>query len=414
MATLIVSLPLIMPGPGTEFDYVLTIDGLNTTRHGRATASLLPPLPGAVNEIVAVVPARALSWHRVDLPKTLLDKGWLSRSGQSAQLRAALEGLLEEQLLDEPASLHFALAPEAPGDRAPWVAVCDRVWLSTFLQIFEQARRPFSRIVPEFAPTALDDDAPPALHVTAGLESAQLILADTHGVTTFPLGSAAATLLAWPESAAILAEPSVANQAEQLFKRPVTLQSAPQRWLQAARSAWNLAQLDLASSSRTRTLKNLTRHWNSLRHAPQWRAARWMAGMLLATQLIGLSALAWQERAALAYKQAALRETLLHTFPDVKVVLDAPLQMEREVIALQQATGAVSPRDLEPMLIALSTAAPANQALSEIEFTSGEARVKGLQLQADEATKLETQLQTKGYAIRSDGDGWLIRMEIAP
>jgi general secretion pathway protein L len=412
MATLIITLPLVTPGPGTELDYVLTIDGLSMTRHGRATANLLPPLPGASNEIVVVVPARALSWHRVELPKTLLIKRSLSGSSQSTQLRAALEGLLEDQLLDEPTSLHFALAPEPTADQAPWVAICDHDWLRTSLQILEQAQRPVSRIVPEFAPTA--DDASQTLHVAVGLEPAQLVLPGTQGVTVLPLGSHAASLLAWPESAAILAEPGVATQAEQLFKRPVTLQSAQQRWLQAARSDWNLAQFDLATSSRTRAVKNFARSWNSLRHAPQWRASRWLVGMLLASQLIGLNALAWKERTVLEQKQAAIRNTLLQTFPDVKVVLDAPLQMEREVSALQQTTGAVNQRDLEAMLTVLSTFTPTSHALTEIDFTPGEARLKGLQLQAGEATQLGAQLRTKGYAMRTEGDAMVIRMETRP
>lgn len=412
MATLIVTLSPAIPGPGTEFDYVLTIDGHSPARHGRATANLLPPLTGAGNEVVAVVPARALSWHQVELPKTLLGRRSLSGSGQGTQLRAALEGLLEEQLLDEPAALHFALAPETAEDRAPWVAVCDLAWLRASLQIFEQAQRPVSRIVPEFAPTA-DDDSP-SLHVVMGPELAQLVLPSSKGVTVLPLVSHAASLLAWPESAAIMAEPGVASQAEALFKRPVTLHSPQQRWLQAARSDWNLAQFDLATSGRTRAIKSLTRSWNSLCHASQWRAARWMAGVLVASQLIGLNALAWKERAVLEQKRAAIRNTLMQTFPDIKVVLDASLQMEREVSALQQTSGAVAQRGLEAMLTALSAATPKNHSLSEIDFTPGETRLKGSPLQADETARLEAQLRAMGYALRTEGDRLVIRMETNP
>jgi general secretion pathway protein L len=58
-----------------------------------------------------------------------------------------------------------------------------------------------------------------------------------------------------------------------------------------------------------------------------------------------------------------VRSALTSTFPkSVKVVVDAPLQMEREVAALRQATGAASGRDLESMLAALAAAAPAGLA----------------------------------------------------
>lgn len=408
MATLIVTLPLEMPGPGIELDYVLTTDGQAITRQGRAAAGLLPPLPGAGHEIVAVVPARALSWHQAKLPSKLLAKAG-PQTGPQPQLRAALEGLLEDQLLDEAARLHFALAALARPEAGRWVAACRKDWLRAHLQALEEARHPVARIVPEFEPAAAN--VPPALHVTAGLDPAQLVRPGAQGVTVLPLGQGAARLLAWPEDAPILAEPGVASQAEHLFKRPVTLQSAAERWLQSARSGWNLAQFELARSGRTRALKDLARGWNSLRHAPQWRAARWLLLALLAGQLLGVNALAWKERALLAQKRQALRDTLRQTFPEVPVVLDAPLQMERQLGVLQQATGAASARDLEAMLSVVGSTVAPQQTLNEIDYSAGEARLKGLKLGADEGSEFSHRLRALGYAARRDPDGWVVRLE---
>lgn len=408
MATLIVTLPLEMPGPGLELDYVLTTDGLAINQQGRAAADLLPPLPGAGHEIVAVVPARALSWHRVHLPPRLLGKA-MQAGHQTPQLRAALEGLLEDQLLDDVATQHFALGPARRQEPGTWVAACQRAWLRAHLQQLEETRHPVTRIVPEFEPLA--DDAPALLHVIRGLDPAQLVQPGAQGVTVLPLASAAVRLLAWPEDAPLLAEPGVASQAEALFKRPVTLQTAPERWLQSARSDWNLAQFELTRSSRTRALKELARGWNSLRHAPQWRAARWLVLVLFAGQLLGLNALAWKERALLGHKQQSMRNTLQQTFPEVQVVLDAPLQMERQLNALQQATGAASGRDLEAMLSAVGAAVPPQQALSEIDYSAGEARLKGLKLGADEGSEFSSRLRALGYGARRDPDGWVIRLE---
>jgi general secretion pathway protein L len=414
MATLIVTLPLVTPGAGTEFDYVLTTDELTISRHGRATASQLPPLPGAGHKVVAVVQARALSWHRVTLPKTLLRMGPVTRGSQTVQLRSALEGLLEDQLLDEPALLHFALAPQTTEEQSIWVAACDRAWLRASLQILEQVQRSASLIVPEFAPTAATSHAALELHVTAGLAPAQLVFPNPHGVTVMPLDAAAAALLALPNNATIVAEPGSSALAEQLFKRQVVLQTESQRWLQSARTEWNLAQFDLARSNRTRALKNLALGWNSFRHAPKWRASRWMLGLLLAFNLIGLNALAWKERSALELKQAKIRDTLLQAFPEVKVVLDAPLQMEREVSALQLATGTASQHGLEAMLTSLSSASSTPLSPSEIEFASGQAHLKGLQLTTEEATNLETRMQASGYAMRIEGNVLVVRVQGAP
>jgi general secretion pathway protein L len=411
MTTLIVTLPLSAPETGTEYDYVLTPDGKTITRVGRVAASLLPALPKAGDEVAAVVPARALSWHRVELPKGVIDKGLLNRTGQPARLRAVLEGLLEEQLLDDPASLHFALAPQARDGEAVWVAVCDRSWLRAALHALELARHPVSRIVPEFAP---ETDAPQqtsTLFVTQGLESPQLVAPGAQGVAVLPLGAAAVSLLAWPESSPVVAEPAVSALAEQLFKRQVSLLPEAQRWLRSAQSAWNLAQFDFASSSRTRHLRKLSQAWVSFARAPQWRAARWATWLLLASQVIGLNAWAWREKAALEGKRTAIRNTLLSTFPDVPVVLDAPLQMEREVNALRQTTGAVSGRDLEAILGAVSLAVPAGQALTAIDFVSGEARLKGMQLNPAQADSLVTQLKAHGYTARFEGEQLFVQQE---
>ena len=102
MSTLILHLPLALPGPHTEYRYTLTLDSHSASGHASARAALLP----AANETVAVVPAQALSWQRVTLPQGV--------GAQSPRLRAVLEGLLEERVLDDPAQLHFALPPQVP------------------------------------------------------------------------------------------------------------------------------------------------------------------------------------------------------------------------------------------------------------------------------------------------------------
>lgn len=406
MATLIVTLPLALPGASTEYDYVLTPDGLTLAGHGRAAAALLPAIAKAGSEVVAVVPARALSWHRLELPKGTLSKG----TGNPQRLRAVLSGLLEEHLLDEPEQVHFALAPDARADEPVWVAVCDRAWLRAMLQALETAQRPVSRIVPEFAPdTAATRQH--TLYVTDGLAPAQLVLPGAHGVTVLPLSAVSLSVLAWPAQADVVAEPGVAALAEQLLKRRVSLQQSAQRWLQAARSPWDLAQFELANSGHARTLKRLASGWHAFWRAPQWRAARWSSGLLVAAHLLGLNAWAWKEQTVLADKRAAIRAVLTGTFPGVTVVVDAPVQMERAVAALRQATGAASGHDLEAILANLSALVPANRSLTAIEFAAGEARVKGLHLNADETSVLATRLQASGYAARLEADTLVVRPE---
>src|SRR6218665_802709 len=122
--------------------------GPHAPGHASAPAALLPEpaRPGA--EVVAVVPARALSWQRLLLPPGLP----LGAGQQTPRLRSALEGLLEDRVLDDVGQLHFAIEPGAQVGQALWGAVCDRDWLRENLQALEAAGRRVARVVPEFAP----------------------------------------------------------------------------------------------------------------------------------------------------------------------------------------------------------------------------------------------------------------------
>lgn len=71
-------------------------------------AEPLPWTPDA--EVVVVVPIIRLSWHRVDFPKGTLERGFF-QEGNAPRLRAVLDGLLEDRLLDDTAQLHFAIRP---------------------------------------------------------------------------------------------------------------------------------------------------------------------------------------------------------------------------------------------------------------------------------------------------------------
>jgi general secretion pathway protein L len=399
MSSLIVLLPLGPATGSTEWAYALSPDGRALQDHGRTAAALLPVPRGAGAEIVAVVPAQALAWHRVDLPKGL--------AAGSPRLRSALEGVLEEQLLDEPEAVHLALQPGARAGETAWVATCDRAWLRNALQALESADRPVSRIVPEFAP-----EGEPALVVLGEPEDPLVVASSADGVLALPLTHTSIALLPLlADEAPRAAEPAVAALAEQMLQHKFTLQQAPHRWLQAARSRWDLAQFDLASSGRARALKKLASGWGDVLHGVAWRPARWGAVALVVLNVIGLNAYAWKERASLEGKRRAVAQALTQTFPNVKVVVDAPVQMEREVAALRQLTGTASSRDLDALLGALAAGLPANRAPTALEYVPGELRAAGLSLTREEVQGIATHLRTLGYSATADADKLVIAAE---
>jgi general secretion pathway protein L len=85
--------------------------------------------------------------------------------------------------------------------------------------------------------------------------------------------------------------------------------------------------------------------------------------------------------------------------------------MERELAVLRQGTGTAASGDLEPMLAAVAAAAPGAQALSDIQFSSGELRLLGSETGGEQLASL---LQGRGYSARTDGDRVIVRRETAP
>ena len=412
MASLVVCLPSAQAGPSVSYAYVVSPNGQQVLKQGSATAILLPELARG-DELVAVTPSAALSWHAVDLPDGL--------SATSPRLRSVLSGLLEDQVLDDIDALHLALAPQigtAPNGQT-WVAACDRAWLQGHLQALEAAQRPVARVVPEFSP----DLGELQLHAVGEVESACWVMTGkpVDGLMRLPLSAEALSVLpAVLQPSAlhgvddmmpllIFTEPALASRAEQFAQGKVSLMTRPQRWLDAARSPWDLAQFELARTARSRALKKMSGAFGSLLGAPEWRPMRWGAAALLVVNVLGLNGWAWRQSADLAATRAAIQNTLMQTFPSVKVVVDAPLQMQREVAGLRQASGAVSSSDLEAMLAALGAATQPGMRVSSIDFAAGELRVKGLTDGPQQADNLPAELRAKGYSVLLEGGTYVLK-----
>jgi general secretion pathway protein L len=422
MTTLIITLPPKGIDSTAKLEYVLSADGLSVTTHDTVGLSLLPK---SHDEVVAVVPAQMLSWHRVSLPAGSVPRG-LAGERATTRLRAILEGLLEDDLLDEPAQMHLALQPQASSDAVVWVAACDRAWLTAALNALAQAGQPVRRIVPEFTPQSLantvvmagDPDQPwvagmlrsaaqggPA--ADAQVEAGLLVCAlNASTLDRFMVDMADG---AQPQ---VLAEPAVAALAERLCKRPVTLQQRAERLLQASQSSWNLAQFELANLARSRQWSGAMLSAKSFLHAPQWLAARWALVAMVMVNLVGLNAFALREQAGLADTRRAITKVLTETFPRIQVVVDAPLQMGREVAALRRNSGQASASDLESLLAALSTVAPQTYTLTGIDFETSQLRAKGTG--GVDVSAVTARLKSAGLNAALQGDQWLISAGVQP
>ena len=382
--------------PAPELVWGLSEDGVELTAQGRAQPALLP----RADSLVVVLDPRDVSWHRLALPKA-----------PASKMRAALGGLLEEALLDEPESVHLALPAQARRGQE-WVAATDRSWLQQQIALIEQAGRAVDRVVPALWP----GDATQAHffegHLRADAEPEPfLALADQRGMACLPLSGGLARTLArtLPEPPARwTAKPRVAAAAEQWLDGPVHTLGEAEFALQAARTLWNLRQFDLAPRRVwSRASRDLAKRWKS----PAWRPVHVGLASLALVQLVGVNAWAWAQRQAVTERQREQVRLLQAAHPQVRTVVDAPLQMQRETDALRSAAGQPGAGDLELMLSAAASAWPQGQPAAQgLRFEPGQLGLIVAGWSAQDVSSFAQRLRPLGYTAESAQGRILVKL----
>ena len=303
---LIIALPLHSEGPATEYVHLRADpDGPN----GPAQVASAARLPRDAGTVVAVVPAQALAWHTITPPPV-----------GTARLAAALEGLLEERMLEDPAQSQVVYTPEGAAAAAQGqvltVLVCQKAWLRQALAPLQAQGLVVSRIVPEWSPQA---QGTPWLWVGGSPGQVQAVACDPHGAMVLPpppWSSAIHAALTQPD-AQLLCEPAMAAWVQQHFGRAPRMLSPAQRLWQAQQTDWDLAQGEWAQGRRQRWARFAQELAQSLWQAPRWRPARWGILALLVLNLAGLQWMAWQQRQHQAQLQKDMAALLTRSFPAV-------------------------------------------------------------------------------------------------
>ncbi len=395
--------------PVAQWQWLRSRDGLSADGQGTDAAALLP----RDKDMVLLVPAHQLSWHQVQLPRLPQHK-----------VRSALSGLLEERLLADAGDVHLALSPDFEFGRPSWVAAVQKTLLNTWVAALQAADRPVARIVPEQSP--LMTTATPQLHAWMEADQAWVALSSSLGVSCWPLPAAEALAVqggaevgawmrAWasavptpaPESARLESwerdsEPACLTQAETTLGLSFQLQAPAARYLRAVQSDWELAQFDLKLSAQARRSQRLHQVMRHLLHSRPWRAARWGVVALGLSAVSVVAALTWQEQQLLAAKQQHIRQTLTEVFPHISLVLDAPVQMQREVAALQRSRGSLGQGDVEVLLHDLGPRVP-SEALVGLESNASLIRLR-FALGTDAVVQTAVvALQQKGWQVQASG-----------
>ena len=460
------------PDPASALAWLLSPDGLSVARQGSSAPALMP----RADTVIAVVPANAIAWHRPLAPRA-----------PPARLRAALGGVLEEQLLSDDEATHLALAPRLVAGAPVWVAALQKPWLSGQLALLTAAGLVVDRLVPALAPllaadgatlpatataaattagvaaaragespagrpTALTEASAPsvtsAANSTTSASAATVATAVTAAATA--LSAAAADIeptghcftgadaggtdplwLAWADADGALcvpvtgalarsllprwlargtrfsATPAAAAAAEAWLGMPVAVRSEAEQALAAVRSRWNLLQFDLAPQHRgSMALGKLGRQLLS----PAWRPARRGLLALLLLQVLGLNGMAWQQERRLVDQRAELDGLLRNAHPQVRAVLDAPLQMQRETAALRVAAGVPGDEDFEPLLAAAAAAWPDGvPPAAQLRFETGRLSLPATGWAPPQVDQLRARLRLTGWSLDNTEGRLLIR-----
>ncbi len=366
-----------------EYDWALTTDDQHVHREGRSAATALP----AADTVIAIPAESDVSWRRVELPRT------------GRQMRAALAGKLEESLLDDPEALHFAVEPDAVGGDTAWVAITSKPWLAGHLAQLDAAHVFIERV----APLSWPDELPRGhFFESNGADAGGISLRWGHadGVATLPLQGGLARQFFAPglvHAAQWTATPSIATSAERWLGTTVTVQTPAQRALGVIGSPWNLRQFDLAPRARgTRALRLLSRN---LMRKP-WQPVRWGLGALIVVQLLGLNLWAWHQKREIAARRDAVNATLTAAFPQVRAILDAPVQMQKQLDLLRASAGSIGEQDLEALLGAAATAWPADRPPAEaLAFEPGRLTVSAQGWSPTQVDNFRSQLQSEGWQL---------------
>ena len=362
---------------------------------GRAPLAGLP----SADACEVVIPSELVLLTTATLPR-----------GSRQKLRHLLPYAIEDRLGDDPEAGHVASGHVAVDGRTPLAAI-DRRWLvQTLARLHERGLRPRSAWPETLLPPLPEDGwtvvwtgdrgflrtgAAAGLHLDGGGPDAPppallLSLAQARTMGNPPQrlrvrleeGGAAPVWESWRN---ILGIPVEAGAPWAPLQQP-----------EPVVGAIDLMQGTFAASGLRRT------------GAPALRLPLALAVLIVLVQM-GATASEWLllDRES-QHLQASMERSFRAAFPDARVVVDAPLQMQRNLADLRRASGEASPLDFVPLLARAAAALDADSKgrLREVHYTGDQLRLDLALRDSAAAEALVQRLAAAGLAGRvQPGEG---------
>ena len=374
-------------------------------RSGSAAPSELP----RADQVEIIVPASLVLFTEVRLPPV-----------RGQRLRQLLPFAVEEKILSDPNQVQVATGlRDAQGMTR--VAILDRAWLDS---VCDRLRQLGLRPERGFAETCLPELEPQAWTLIwdghegfVRTDQGAGLALDNMGDDAAPFALRRAVEEArdkqrLPEKIILRATDAAASVPDlALWTTQLGVSVVPgQDWHWAPRflntaNAINLLQGDYAPSSNLREL------------LPQLRPILLLAGLIIGVQVLATGADWWRLNREKKNLTVEMDKTFKSAFPDAKVVVDAPLQMQRNLADLRRASGQSQSNDFVPLLAKVMPLINPAIGIEAMSYDQGALKVDALFRDESSVSELRDQLKSvAGASIEASNPkegGMAVRIAIS-
>lgn len=339
----------------------------------------LAKMPGA-DELELIVPAGVVAFSRVKLP-----------AGKGEKLRRLLPYAVEDRVAGEPDALHVAMGPTQDGETA--VAVVDRAWVTQVLKLFASAGLKPRRMLPETLLVGMLPGswsvvwAEPEGFVRAGECAGQMLDGGAPPLALRLMLDEARQAGRAPERITVHGDVEGLDLWSEILGLPV-VSASRWDWRTADGSAVPIDLMQGEFSPRSSLPEFL----------PRLRPALILLGLITLLQFGGSVTDWWRMRSEKQKIVKKMEQDFRQTFPEEKVLVDVPLQMERKLEGLRRNAGILSERDFIPALARLAPllGVSGQNKVARINFEHGALKVEMLAATGGYADELRRRLQGAG------------------
>ena len=357
-------------------------------RRGEGALSTVPK----ADTVQVVVPASMVLLAQVRVP-----------SRNRRKMLQLLPYAVEEKLMYDPESIHVAAGPQLVGGETV-VAVIDKRWMNRVIKLLQDAGLPPRQMWPETLLPAVSPGTWSVVwngregFVRTGKVSGQSL--DGGDTAVPPLG----LLLAVKEASAKGSAPrKIDLKYVEGSERPDLESWAAQLGVKVAvTGAWDWSS---ASYGIDKGVNLLQGEFASAGFETDWlsrlRLPLILASIIVVLQLGG----GFADWLMLSYEKRQLatemQKTFRQAFPEAKVIVDAPLQMQRNLAELRHANGVPDPSDFLPLLAkvapVLSQSGVAN--VKSMQYEQGILKMEVALNDAQTPENLRNRLRVSGLSV---------------